>query len=76
MDVIVDLDVELLPQLVVLSAVTENEASGLRIENHCCMVTNADELHAEIGRWYDSIKADGHKIIAAVARYVPGKVYQ
>lgn len=76
MNVELKLDVKLLPQLIVMSAITESPAGGGPfIENRCVMVSDPDELHAEIEQWRQEIEAEGYKIINAVATYVPKSVY-
>lgn len=73
----IDLDVKLLPQLVVISAITESPAGGGPfIENHCCMVSSHDELNLEIDAWRQDIETHGYKIIKAVVRLVPKSIYQ
>ena len=75
-NVTIDLDVKLLPQLIVLSALTVSPAGGEPfIENHCCMVRNADELNGEIEGWINEIEAHNWTPTHLVARFVPRSVY-
>jgi len=75
-DLTIDLDVKLLPQLIVLSAITTGPASEhLFIENHCCMVQDADELNAEIELWINEIEAHNWTATHMVARFVPRSIY-
>jgi len=77
MDVTIDLNVKILPQLVIFSAITERvTGGGPYIETYCCVVADADELHAEIGTWFQTIEANGYRIVEAAVRHVPKSVYR
>lgn len=75
-EITIEVEAKLLPQLVVISAITEGPGgNGPYIENHCCMVRDTAELAAEVDTWRVGIESDGGRIVKVVVRHVPKKVY-
>ena len=73
----VDVDVKLLPQLLVMSAITESPGGGNYpfISNKYCMARDGVELQAEIDEWVKGCEADGYKLTRGAVTVVPKEVY-
>jgi hypothetical protein len=78
-DITVEIDLksfETMPQLIVISAITEGRGwGGQFIENHCCMVRTTEDLTAEVAGWQEELEQAGYLIVKAVVRVVPRSVY-
>lgn len=76
MDIEIKVNPQILPQLIVISVVTESPGGGGPfITNHCCMVRDVDELREEVDRLKEAIEEDEYKILNAVATHVSSSIY-